>query len=166
MCINGKSRLACETKIEDVNQNGLVEIQPLRHFSIIKDLVSDIEPMITSLTKVVPWLIRDHKTIPEKEYVIQPSQLTSSLQMLDRCILCGICHSDGLDKDESLISPAALVKAFKLMQDPRDIAAFRIKQLIELGILAHPDKWNVTCPKGIDLDNDVLLPFKKIRTIL
>ena len=42
MTINGLNRLACETQIQSLGR-GTIEIEPLRHFPVLKDLAVDME---------------------------------------------------------------------------------------------------------------------------
>ena len=44
MLINGRHRLACNTQIAELNSE-VVAVGPLPNFSIIKDLVPDLQPM-------------------------------------------------------------------------------------------------------------------------
>ena len=170
MRINGVSKLACGTKVSEVIQNDIVNIEPLVNFPVIKDLVVDLDPLIRGLYAIVPWIVRDQtKPLPEKGYIIKPEQLSETLLKMDRCILCGICHFDNTTKDTtdatnggSLPSPVLMVKALKLMLDPRDsLSKSRLKQLIELGLLLHPEECDVICPKGIDIASDVIRPLKE-----
>jgi len=165
MCINDLSRLACETKIIDVEKDGEVSIAPLKNFPVIKDLVANIEPMIESLKKITPWLIRDYtKPLPQKEFVIKPEEISQTLQRIDRCIICGICSSrQGYNSiSKSSIDPIAMVKNMKYVLDPRDsISEARIIQLVELGLLKQAEECTDYCPKGIDFTNDITKTLKK-----
>jgi len=167
MLINGVAKHACVTKVNSLIDAGVITIEPLKNFPIIKDLVVDLEPLITELRAVTPWLIRDHSNLPTQEYIIEPNKISDTLQLLDKCTICGICHSDSvaLSKDLSLVTPIAMVKTRKFLLDPRDILRdSRVKQLTELGLLQHSTEWNGVCPKGIDLANDVVIPLQKQET--
>jgi succinate dehydrogenase/fumarate reductase iron-sulfur protein len=167
MLINGVAKHACVTKVSSLKEDGIITIEPLKNFPVIKDLVVDLEPIIAGLRAVTPWLVKDQANLPEKEYIIEPDKISDTLQLLDKCTICGICHSDStaLAEDLSLITPVAMVKTHKFLLDPRDtLRDARVKQLAELGLLKHSDEWNTTCPKGIDLSSDVVLPLKKLTT--
>ncbi len=164
MRINDEARHACVTKMRDLDTTAPLTIEALKNFPVIKDLVVDLQPMIDTLRSVSPWIVADQKNVPEKEYLIKPEAITDTLQLLDKCTICGICHSDSsaIAEDARVITPIAMVKTRKLMLDPRDnLREERVKQLAELGLLKHSDEWNTTCPKGIDLASDVTLPLKQ-----
>ncbi|KPA19506.1 Succinate dehydrogenase/fumarate reductase iron-sulfur protein [Candidatus Magnetomorum sp. HK-1] len=165
MRINQKAMLACETRICDVEMDGVVRIEPLENFTVIKDLVVDIEPVINRLQLIVPWMLRDHKIpLPEKEFIIKPDEKNSIAEKLDRCNLCCVCHSDceTVETDKSFVGPISMAKALKLILDPRDsIAEARLRQLVALGLLKHPDECKALCPKNIDITKDIIIPLKK-----
>jgi len=165
MCINDINALACETKIVNVERDGIVKISPLKNFPVIKDLVANIEPLIENLKKISPWLIRDHtKPLPQKEYIIKPGEINILLKAIDRCIICGICSSiqDFNLKSKSTVDQIAMLKTMKFLLDPRDsISKARIMQLVELGLLKHPEECKAVCPKGIDISNDIIKALQK-----
>lgn len=168
MTINDKARFACESKINDVQIDGFLKIEPLPFFTVIKDLVVDIEPLVENLKLILPWMVRDHsKPLPEKEYIIKPGEINKTLEMMDRCNLCGVCNSyfETSEKERPVVGLASVVKTLKFLLDPRDsVDDFRLIQLIELGLLRYPNKIKIECPKGIDLSNDVIC-FLKDRAI-
>lgn len=151
--INGQPALACRTLIRKVSPEGEpIMLEPLPHFRQLKDLVVDLEPFFESLKAVVPWLLlRDDysgKMAPE---------VARKLEDPATCILCGICHADRNGTGGA--KPAALVKALRLAQDPRDaLGAHRLlllqvpPEVLKLFIRGLPDQ----CPKGIELSEDLV----------
>ena len=55
--INGQPKLACQTKLAEVAEDGLIRLEPLAGFRVLRDLVVDIDPFLESLKAVVPWLV-------------------------------------------------------------------------------------------------------------
>ena len=165
MRINGLSKLVCETKIDDIVKDGEIKIEPLQAFTVIKDLVVDIESLIKELSIFTPWLIRDHsKPVPSVEYIIKPEEIDPLLEKLDRCIICGICQaaSDANSTDRSIVGLVSMVKSLKYILHPLDaMTGARLRQLAEIGLIKHPDECGAVCPKGIDMTQDVLKPLKK-----
>ncbi len=159
--INEKARLACHTQIEDVQKDGLLEIRPLKHFSIVKDLVVDIDTFFERIRKIQPWLIPDQDmAVPEKEYIVPPDDFYQKLDKTDVCILCAACESDCLvyQEDRTFIGPGSVVKAARFIFDIRDSHRDqRIQQLFDLGLLKceHAERCEVECPKRVH--------FKELR---
>ena len=167
--LNGKAMLACNTQVRDIlPKNGIIEIEPLKHFNLIKDLVVDLEPFIENLRKAKPWLVKDFSKIPESgEFRVYHSDDLYNLDKIYQCTLCAVCHSDCmvLDKDGSFLSPASIVKSYRFILDSRDATRDgRIQELIELGILKcdKPEKCQVECPKGFSESKDVIQKVKKL----
>lgn len=149
--INGQPALACQMLIGNASPHGEpIILEPLPLFRQLKDLVVDLEPFFESLKAVVPWLILcedyDGRMAPE---------VARKLEDPVTCILCGICNAE-LDQPGE-IKPAALVKALRLAQDPRDaLGAHRLRllrippEVLRLFLRQLPDK----CPKGIKISEE------------
>lgn len=165
MRVNGKAMLACNTKITDAisgTETGVVVIEPAGNMEVIKDLVVDFLPFWNKIKAVQPWLQPEGEP-PEHEYVA-PNEDMLELAGVMACIMCGACVSDCtvLEVDSNFLGPAALAKAFRFVDDPRDDAsAQRLGELNEYG-----GAWDCTrcmqcvevCPKNVD-------PMGRIMTI-
>src|SRR4051795_12446468 len=126
--INGKTRLACNTKIgqasdEAQNRSGLREIvvEPMANYPVIKDLIVDMDAVHwKKVQRVVPWLIPEGPP-PEREYVVPAEAMIDVTQSM-ACIQCGACVSSclSMEVDPGFIGPAALAKAYRFVGDPRD----------------------------------------------
>jgi len=93
MIINGKPRLACFTKISELNSN-VVTVEPMNNFPIIRDLAVKFERLFDTHHKVKPYLIRDDTEISSstKEFLQTPEELEQYIQF-SNCIKCGLCNS-------------------------------------------------------------------------
>jgi succinate dehydrogenase / fumarate reductase iron-sulfur subunit len=58
MRINGRNRLACKVLIKEVGSNHIT-IEPMLGFTVIKDLVVDLEPFFEKYRSIAPYLIND-----------------------------------------------------------------------------------------------------------
>ena len=52
MVVNGVSKLSCKIKSVDYLENGVLEIGPLKHFNVIKDLVVNQDEGFNKLNKI------------------------------------------------------------------------------------------------------------------
>jgi succinate dehydrogenase iron-sulfur subunit len=122
--INGKSSLACNTRISDAAENardGAVVVEPMGNMPVIKDLVVDMDAVHwKKIQRVVPWLLPEGPP-PEREYIV-PSLAMIDVTQAMACIQCGVCVSAclSLEVDPEFIGPAALAKAYRFVGDPRD----------------------------------------------
>jgi succinate dehydrogenase / fumarate reductase, iron-sulfur subunit len=122
--INGKSALACNTRIRDAAEkarDGAVTVEPMGNMPVVKDLVVDMDAVHwKKVQRVVPWLLPEGPP-PEREYLVPAETMVDVTQSM-ACIHCGVCVSAclSLEVDPDFIGPAALAKAYRFVGDPRD----------------------------------------------
>ncbi len=154
--VNGRARLACNTKLRDVQpDNGPITVEPMGNMPVLKDLIVNMDAVHwKKVQRVVPWLIPAGDS-PEREYVVPPETMIDVTQVV-ACIHCGACVSDclSLEVDPLFIGPAALAKAYRFVGDPRDSQTEqRLRDLAEdpHGIYDCTHCFNCieVCPKGV-----------------
>jgi succinate dehydrogenase / fumarate reductase iron-sulfur subunit len=122
--INGKSSLACNTRISDAAErapDGAIVVEPMGNMPVIKDLIVDMDAVHwKKVQRVVPWLLPDGPP-PEREYLV-PAEAMMDVTQAMACIHCGACVSAclSMEVDPEFIGPAALAKAYRFVGDPRD----------------------------------------------
>src|SRR3954469_858790 len=139
--INGKSKLACNTKLGDAAEdsqqgNGTITVEPMGNMPVIKDLIVDMDAVHwRKVQRVVPWLLPEGEP-PEREYIVEQESMIDVTQAM-ACIHCGVCVSACLSMELSpeFIGPAALAKAYRFVGDPRD--AHTEDRLLDLAEDAH-----------------------------
>jgi succinate dehydrogenase / fumarate reductase iron-sulfur subunit len=121
MKVNGRNLLACETPVHRFGRR--LKIEPLPGFSIIKDLVVDMEDFFEKLRRIKSYLILK-KPVPDKEFIQTPVQL-EEIGESTLCILCAACTSacPSLWPNPDYLGPAALLKAYRFVFDSRDDGA-------------------------------------------
>ncbi len=161
MYINGRSRLACKTKLADLLSgnaskniaaatDGVITVSPQQNQRVLKDLVVDIQPFYEKVRKIVPYVQEG----PEKEAHVTKDSF-SQVNMVSNCIMCGACYSDctAMVENPDFIGPAALAKAYRFVSDPRE--GNKTERLQELS--EKNGVWDCTrcgmcvdaCPKGV-----------------
>ena len=156
MIINGKPKLACFTKISELNSN-IVKVEPMKNFPIIRDLVVGFDRMFKTHKRLKPYLIRDDSEITTKtsELLQTPEQLNNYIQFAN-CIKCGLCNSvcPTMATDSAFIGPQALAQAYRYVADNRDKGKDdRLKIIDEShGIWRchFAGSCSQVCPKGVD----------------
>lgn len=118
MTINGKNNLACESQVE--NLKGIIWVEPLRSFPIIKDIIVDMDPFLEKLKAIKPYFIAG--TPPTDKERLQSPEERKLLDGSYECILCGCCTSScpSFWADKDFLGPAALLKAYRFIFDSRD----------------------------------------------
>src|SRR3954469_20687035 len=158
--INGKSSLACNTKLGLASENsqegdGTIVVEPFGNMPVIKDLIVDMDAVHwKKIQRVVPCLLPEGAP-PEREYIVEPESMIDITQSM-ACIQCGACNSAclSMEADPGFIGPAALAKAYRFVGDPRD--AETVERLHDLaedphGIYdcTHCFSCIDACPKGV-----------------
>jgi succinate dehydrogenase / fumarate reductase iron-sulfur subunit len=134
--INGRSALACNTRISDAAaraSNGAITVEPMGNMPVLKDLIVDMDAVHwKKVQRVVPWLLPEGPP-PEREYVVPAEAMIDVTQSM-ACIHCGACVSAclSMEVDPEFVGPAALAKAYRFVGDPRDGATEeRLRDLAE-----------------------------------
>ncbi|MEM1776033.1 MAG: succinate dehydrogenase iron-sulfur subunit, partial [Nitrososphaerota archaeon] len=157
MVINGKERLACFTRVLELNSN-MITIEPLKNFPVIKDLVTDFTELFVKEKTIKPYIIRrdlEEMMKPVGMYLQKEEETLSYLQFAE-CIECGLCVSacPTVSIDRLFLTPMVLNKAYRFSIDPRDEGFEERLSIID----SEHGCWRChfalacsnVCPKGID----------------
>ena len=123
MNMNGKNGLACTTAIEDCAGKE-VQITPLPHMDVIKDLVPDFTHFYAQYASIKPWL-QTVTTTPSGKERLQSPEDRAKLDGLYECILCACCSTSCPSywwNSDRYLGPAALLQANRWVEDSRDEA--------------------------------------------
>lgn len=156
--VNGIETLACKTKIQD-NDN----IAPLKHMSVIKDLVVNLE--------------HEHKVLQQAQTFLhlhsQQPISTEDEKRIERqssCILCQSCYSSCpvYTVNKNFIGPYALTRALRYIDDKKESNNSEIIDGIQ-----KDGVWDCTlcgnctmvCPQFIDPKTDIMnLRMKSVQS--
>jgi succinate dehydrogenase / fumarate reductase iron-sulfur subunit len=169
MKVNGKNRLACSVLLKDLNLKKPITIEPLPSMPIIKDLVTDMSDFFAKYQVVKPYLINNNPPPPDSER-IQSNEDAEKLFESAKCILCACCTTScpSTWTNENYIGPAALLKAYRFVNDTRDHAADERLDIIDTpdGIWRCHTIFNCieACPKDINITWHISQLKKKISS--
>ena len=151
--INGRPAWACRTRLEGLGDE--VTLEPLTNFPVLSDLVVDMSAFFEKMKKARGWL-EPTKAAEKAPALIPPnSRERKRIEPHIECITCGICYASCsiVGHDSDYLGPAALNRAYTLVNDSRD--ALGDKRLLEVctedGAWRCHSQYNCTesCPKGI-----------------
>jgi succinate dehydrogenase / fumarate reductase iron-sulfur subunit len=157
MKINGIPRLACYTKISELEGNTIV-CEPLSNFPHIRDLVTDFTQFFEHHKDMKPYIQNENALTSEmklSEYKQLPEDVDKYLQF-SYCIKCGLCYSacPSVGTDTKFPGPQALAQAYRYFADSRDTAT---KERLDTVDNRHgiwrchfAGSCSVVCPKGVD----------------
>ena len=158
MLINGRNRLACKIRVDQLGRK--ISVAPLTGLPVVKDLVVDMDGFLAKYRSVMPFLIADSPA-PERERRQSPVD-RARYDDTTKCILCAACTTacPSFWAQPSYVGPAAIVNAHRFIFDTRDDAGDE-----RLEILADKDGvWRCrtifncvdACPRGINITRAIL----------
>jgi succinate dehydrogenase / fumarate reductase, iron-sulfur subunit len=154
MNIDGGNTLACLKPTAEVK--GAVNIYPLPHMPVVKDLVPDLNHAYAQLRSIEPWLKADTPPPPDGER-LQSHEERAQLDGMWECILCFCCSTSCPSywwNGDRYLGPAILLAAYRWIADSRDERTGE-----RLDALEDPFKLyrchtimncTQTCPKGLN----------------
>jgi succinate dehydrogenase / fumarate reductase iron-sulfur subunit len=169
MKINGRCGLACQKLVKEYVGTE-VTLEPLPSFKVLKDLIVDMDPFLTRVSLMRPYLISSSPP-PEKER-LQKQEDNSKTNEVIRCILCACCTASCpvTADNEKFLGPAALVWAFRTIFDSRDDETLeRLKQIdIPDGVWSCVNHFECTrvCPKEIPVTKSINTIKREIQKVL
>jgi succinate dehydrogenase / fumarate reductase iron-sulfur subunit len=123
MNMDGKNGLACTTAIEDCGGGkGELQITPLPHQDVVKDLVPDLTHFYAQYASIKPWLQTVTPAPAGKERLQSPED-REKLDGLYECILCACCSTSCPSywwNSDRFLGPAILLQAYRWLADSRD----------------------------------------------
>ncbi|MCF7876252.1 succinate dehydrogenase iron-sulfur subunit, partial [Candidatus Bipolaricaulota bacterium] len=123
MLIDGENRLACKTHLIDLvsEEEPGIKVSPLPGFTVIKDLIVELDTFFAGDEKVKPYLIEGNGSKTEAEHIQKPDEL-EQIQEATQCIMCGACTASCPTywDNKKYLGPAAFVRAFRWSEDSRD----------------------------------------------
>ncbi len=156
MIVNGKPRQSCTALIDPLG-DGIVTLEPLTKFPVVRDLQVDRTPMFDALKRVKAWIPIDGSY----DLGQGPRQSEAEQEIsyaFSRCMTCGCCmevcpqYNDASD----FIGPAPLaqVRLFNAHPTGRMNAEERLEEIMGRGGIADCGNAQAcveVCPKEIPL---------------
>jgi succinate dehydrogenase / fumarate reductase iron-sulfur subunit len=158
MLINGRNRLACRIRVDQLGRK--ITVAPLLGLPVVKDLVVDMEGFFAKFRSVMPFLVNDTPAPPRER--LQSPEERARYDDTTKCILCAACTTacPSFWARPSYIGPAAIVNAHRFIFDSRDEAAdARLEVLAERdGVWRCRTVFNCVdaCPRGINVTRAIL----------
>ncbi len=165
MEINGRPKLACMTRMNELPSNQEIVIQPLKTFPIIKDLVTDVSWNYIQNKKIKPFnpgvkkLSKDH---------IMYQQSVERIQEFRKCIECYLCQDvchvlRDQDQKDKFVGPRFMIRLASLEMHPLDIED-RIPQIKDnygSGMCNITRCCTDVCPESIQITDNGIIPLKE-----
>ena len=119
MNIDGVNTLACQKNIEECSD--VINIYPLPHMKVLKDLVVDLKKAFEQFKSIKPWLSKKSPNNKKENY--QSIEDRDKLDGMWECVMCFSCSTSCPSywwNEDKYLGPAVLLQANRWIQDSRD----------------------------------------------
>ena len=122
MTVNGRPSWTCRTHVSKVATEGRLEIGPLANLPVVKDLATDMSRFFEKWQQA-KGVFSPSATRNDTVAGIRPdAPARVAVDKAIECINCGVCYAacDSVRWNEAYLGPAALNRAWTLVNDERD----------------------------------------------
>jgi succinate dehydrogenase / fumarate reductase iron-sulfur subunit len=160
--VNGRPRLMCKTRMDDLPLDQPVTVSPLKTFPIIKDLATDVSWNYEVNKKIPPFQPR-----PGVEWKMYQRDV-DRVQEFRKCIECFLCQNvchvlrDHGKKDD-FGGPRFFVRTASLEMHPLDGAdrTGLLKKSLGIGFCNITKCCTEVCPEEIHITDNAIIPLKE-----
>ena len=162
--VNGKPRLMCMTRMDELPLDEPVQIEPMRHFPHIRDLVSDVSRNYEINKRIKPLSPKPRES--DGTYRMQQKDI-ERIQEFHKCIECflcqNVCHVLRDQGIQEFAGPRFLIRIASLVMHPLD----KLNRLKELKNIFGIGYCNITkcctevCPEHIGITDNGIIPLKE-----
>jgi succinate dehydrogenase / fumarate reductase iron-sulfur subunit len=164
--VNGMPKLMCMTRLSELPLEKPVTIEPMKAFSTLKDLVTDVSWNFRVKKKIKPFKPRPPDA-PDGTWRMQQEDI-DRVQEFRKCIECFLCQDvchvlRDHQMHESFIGPRFLIHVAALEMHPLDTED-RIQELRNTQGIGY---CNITkcctkvCPESIQITDNGIIPLKE-----
>ncbi len=164
--VNGTPKLMCMTRLDTINLDEPVIIEPMHTFPLIKDLVTDVSWNFEVKKKIKKFTPRPPDAEDGTWRVAQAD--VDRVQEFRKCIECYLCQDvchvlRDHHKHEEFVGPRFFVYAAALEMHPLDSE----DRLEELKTMEGIGYCNITkcctavCPENITITDNAIIPLKE-----
>ncbi|HET6679835.1 MAG TPA: succinate dehydrogenase/fumarate reductase iron-sulfur subunit [Gemmatimonadaceae bacterium] len=164
--INGKPRLMCMTRLDELDLDRPVTIEPMRAFPHVRDLVTDVSWNYEVKKRIRKFTPRAPDA-PDGSWRMQQSDV-DRVQEFRKCIECFLCQDvchvlRDHHKHESFIGPRFLTYVAALEMHPLDTQdrTDELKEADGIGYCNITKCCTKVCPEGITITDNAIIPLKE-----
>ncbi len=164
--VNGKPRLMCMTRLNDLDLSQKVIVEPMRAFPPIRDLVTDVSWNFRVKTQIKKFQPRKPDA-PDGSWRMAQADV-DRVQEFRKCIECFLCQDvchviRDHQLNEHFIGPRYLVYTAALEMHPLDTADRlpELKQAHGIGYCNITKCCTKVCPEHITITDNAIIPLKE-----
>ncbi|CAN5511148.1 succinate dehydrogenase/fumarate reductase iron-sulfur subunit [soil metagenome] len=164
--INGKPRLMCMSRLDEIPADQPVTIQPMKSFPVVKDLVTDVSWNFEVKKKIKKFKPRAPDA-PDGTWRMEQKDV-DRVQEFRKCIECFLCQDvchvlREHHKHAEFIGPRFLVYTAALEMHPLDTEDRipELKQAHGTGFCNITKCCTTVCPEHIKITDNAIIPLKE-----
>jgi succinate dehydrogenase / fumarate reductase iron-sulfur subunit len=164
--INGKPRLMCMTRLNQLDLTQPVTVEPMKTFPHVKDLVTDVSWNYEVKKKILKFTPRKPDA-PDGTWRVQQSDVDRP-QEFRKCIECFLCQDVcHVLRDHNLhdkfIGPRFLIHTAQLEMNPLDTGnrLQALKDDYNIGYCNITKCCTKVCPEEIKITDNAIIPLKE-----
>ena len=164
--INGKPRLMCMTRLNQLKLDEPVTVEPMRAFPPIRDLVSDVSWNFRVKTTIKPFAPRTPDA-PDGTWRMAQHDI-DRVQEFRKCIECFLCQDvchvlRDHDRKDAFAGPRFLVRIASLEMHPLDVASRTayLREHAGVGFCNITKCCSEVCPESIHITDNAIIPLKE-----
>jgi succinate dehydrogenase / fumarate reductase, iron-sulfur subunit len=164
--VNGRPRLMCMTRLNSLDLDKPVTVEPMRTFPPIKDLVTDVSwnfKVKKGIRKITPR----KPDAPDGTYRVAQRDI-DRVQEFRKCIECFLCQDvchvlREHGKFDEFIGPRFFIYAAQLEMNPIDVAdrVPAMKENAGIGYCNITKCCTKVCPEHIHITDNAIIPLKE-----
>jgi len=164
--INGRPRLMCMTRLNSLNLNEPVTVEPMRTFPPIKDLVTDVS-WNYKVKKGIKKFSPRKPDAPDGTWRMaqRDVELVQEFHKCIECFLCqNVCHVlRDHAKKEQFGGPRFFVRVASLEMHPLDSLSRTqlLKDQLGIGLCNITKCCTEVCPEDIHITDNAIIPLKE-----
>ena len=165
MEINGRPKLACMTRMNELPSDQVIVIQPLKTFPLIKDLVTDVSWNYQQNKKIVPF--NPGEKIESQDRIMH-QQDVERIQEFRKCIECYLCQDvchvlRDQNQQDKFVGPRFAIRLASLEMHPLDKEDRipLIKEEFGSGTCNITRCCTAVCPESIKITDNGIIPLKE-----
>jgi len=164
--VNGKPRLMCMTRLNEIDLNQKVFIEPMRTFPPIRDLVTDVSWNFRAKKNIKPFKPRKPDNADGTWTMFQAD--VDRVQEFRKCIECFLCQDvchvlRDHEKHDEFIGPRFFVYSAALEMHPLDTEdrLEDLKKAQGIGYCNITKCCTKVCPEHITITDNAIIPLKE-----
>ena len=160
--VNGRPRLMCKTRLDDLPEDRPIRVEPMHAFPLVRDLVTDVSWNYEVNKQIPPFTPK-----PDAEWSISQADVDrmAEFRKCIECFLCqDVCH---VLRDHRLQSryfgPRFMARVASLEMHPLD-ALDRVDLVRDeggIGLCNITKCCTEVCPAGIKITDNAIIPLKE-----